>query len=229
MRNWIAAAAVLFAATSADAAQIVLNSNSVVGSTGSLNYAGFSYGAGNIFNAQQGAIKVEQTGDGSHWLNPDRPGPAYITVDLGSAVDNLQFDLFNTHNGQYNNRGTGLFEIWASNDLMADGANGYTLGGTIATIVSGALNAEAQQNSFLSAQHFAATDPSAYRYIQFRAITPISQPFTPWAYGLNEMRVFSEAPGAVPEPATWAMMILGFGGVGASLRSRRSIQRQTYA
>ena len=40
--------------------------------------------------------------------------------------------------------------------------------------------------------------------------------------GLNEV-VFAEgSPGAVPEPATWAMMILGFGGVGALLR-RRSI------
>jgi len=28
-------------------------------------------------------------------------------------------------------------------------------------------------------------------------------------------------PGAIPEPATWAMMILGFGGVGVTLRSRR--------
>lgn len=85
------------------------------------------------------------------------------------------------------------------------------------------LDAEAQQNGVLTAQHFSAIDLSAYRYIQFRAITPISQPFTPWAYGLNEMRVFSEAPvsGAVPEPATWALMILGFGGAGAMLRGRR--------
>ena len=28
-------------------------------------------------------------------------------------------------------------------------------------------------------------------------------------------------PGAVPEPATWAMMLLGFGGMGVSLRRRR--------
>jgi len=28
--------------------------------------------------------------------------------------------------------------------------------------------------------------------------------------------------GAVPEPATWAMLIFGFGGVGATLRRRRS-------
>lgn len=30
--------------------------------------------------------------------------------------------------------------------------------------------------------------------------------------------------GAVPEPATWAMMLLGFGAIGASMRRRRTIQ-----
>lgn len=30
-------------------------------------------------------------------------------------------------------------------------------------------------------------------------------------------------PGGIPEPATWAMMIMGFGGVGAVLRRRRSL------
>jgi hypothetical protein len=30
------------------------------------------------------------------------------------------------------------------------------------------------------------------------------------------------APDALPEPATWAMMLLGFGGIGFQLRRRRS-------
>lgn len=34
----------------------------------------------------------------------------------------------------------------------------------------------------------------------------------------------SGVTGAVPEPATWAMMILGFGLVGAALRQRRGGQ-----
>lgn len=32
---------------------------------------------------------------------------------------------------------------------------------------------------------------------------------------------FDAGPGAVPEPATWAVMVLGFGSVGAALRGRR--------
>lgn len=35
---------------------------------------------------------------------------------------------------------------------------------------------------------------------------------------------FNDVTGAVPEPATWAMMILGFGLVGATLRRRRGAQ-----
>lgn len=38
---------------------------------------------------------------------------------------------------------------------------------------------------------------------------------------LDNFRVSDVATGAVPEPATWALMILGFGGAGAQLRSRR--------
>lgn len=43
--------------------------------------------------------------------------------------------------------------------------------------------------------------------------------------GLNEV-VFAEGVmGAVPEPATWAMMILGFGAAGSVLRRRRMVAR----
>jgi len=40
---------------------------------------------------------------------------------------------------------------------------------------------------------------------------------------------FAGATGAVPEPATWAMMVLGFGAVGASLRRRAPQVRVRYA
>ena len=41
--------------------------------------------------------------------------------------------------------------------------------------------------------------------------------------GLSNARLY-ETGGAVPEPASWALMILGFGGVGAVMRSRRRSQ-----
>ena len=39
----------------------------------------------------------------------------------------------------------------------------------------------------------------------------------------DNFRLGDAVSGAVPEPATWAMMILGFGAAGATLRRRRSI------
>jgi hypothetical protein len=39
--------------------------------------------------------------------------------------------------------------------------------------------------------------------------------------GVQEMAFAEGIAGAVPEPATWAMMILGFGAAGATLRHRR--------
>lgn len=39
-------------------------------------------------------------------------------------------------------------------------------------------------------------------------------------YGIGEAAFFAALPGAVPEPAAWTMMILGFGLIGAFLRRR---------
>jgi len=40
--------------------------------------------------------------------------------------------------------------------------------------------------------------------------------------GYDTLRFVAQAVGAVPEPSSWAMMLLGFGFIGAVLRSRRS-------
>jgi hypothetical protein len=50
--------------------------------------------------------------------------------------------------------------------------------------------------------------------------------FTPTASGFS---VSASGFGAVPEPATWAMMLVGFGLAGAGMRRRRQSVRVTYA
>lgn len=43
--------------------------------------------------------------------------------------------------------------------------------------------------------------------------------------GFTRQVVFSTATAAVPEPATWAMMLLGLGAVGCALRRSRTPPR----
>ena len=39
--------------------------------------------------------------------------------------------------------------------------------------------------------------------------------------GVSNAQIFATGGGAVPEPATWAMMLLGFGGIGMAMRRTR--------
>jgi hypothetical protein len=40
--------------------------------------------------------------------------------------------------------------------------------------------------------------------------------------GASSAVVYNPGPGAVPEPASWAMLLVGFGGVGFAMRRRNS-------
>jgi hypothetical protein len=41
--------------------------------------------------------------------------------------------------------------------------------------------------------------------------------------GVSNAAIYGFGPAAVPEPATWAMMLLGFGAIGVSMRRRRRV------
>jgi hypothetical protein len=47
--------------------------------------------------------------------------------------------------------------------------------------------------------------------------------------GIDNLSLIGAAPGGVPEPAAWALMIVGFGGVGGLLRRRRARRAFTSA
>jgi hypothetical protein len=42
-----------------------------------------------------------------------------------------------------------------------------------------------------------------------------------YVFGADQSTVTAPAPGGVPEPATWALMLVGIGGIGAAMRNRR--------
>jgi len=64
-------------------------------------------------------------------------------------------------------------------------------------------------NSFFN---FKATEGDVFTHISFQTSADV---------GVGQIRLGPLT--AVPEPATWAMMIMGFGGLGALMRRRRSI------
>ncbi|WP_293977301.1 PEPxxWA-CTERM sorting domain-containing protein [Sphingomonas sp.] len=60
---------------------------------------------------------------------------------------------------------------------------------------------------------FGVQSDTAFKRIEFRAPGSAS-------FGFDNV-TYASAAAAVPEPVTWAMMVVGFGAIGASLRGRR--------
>ncbi len=93
------------------------------------------------------------------------------------------------------------------------GTSGYSLGnglfqvsGSYGTVTGGARTLA---QGYLDAMGGWAT-PTGFNYTMMAAINPQT----------NQRQVFLTA-GAVPEPATWAMLIAGFGAIGGLMRKRR--------
>jgi hypothetical protein len=74
-------------------------------------------------------------------------------------------------------------------------------------------------------------DPYALYSVGFTALTTGTFAFQIWADGSdnfgpildNVSLDITPSTAAIPEPTTWALMIVGFGGVGATLRQRRRL------
>ena len=87
--------------------------------------------------------------------------------------------------------------------------------------------------------HFLTQDIQATVVSNFQSYTPFSAGSSDFVAGLNTLSFVvtdtgppsavlvrgltgtANASGAVPEPAAWALMLVGFGGLGAALRARR--------
>ena len=129
---------------------------------------------GNTSEPENGAV--------SYWLGREQTLNEYFTLDLGDAFEIDRIDLFNTHNRQFNDRGTDEFVIFASDAV--DASNQLI---NPAAILSGNLSDVTGQD-VITADSFPLDNPLTTRYLKFEALTSI---YGNNNVGLNEIQVFS--------------------------------------
>lgn len=152
------------------------------------------------------ALKPLHSISAGEWLSNGPIGMARVTFDLGAVFD---------FNGiAFWNEDSSSISAIIGSVPVGGGFSGFGMNDTIDSVGK-------------------AYGPSVFRHqvITSRYVTMDiygcnRAGFTHNGCGLGEVAFRSASieappPGAVPEPATWAMLILGFGVVGATMRSRR--------
>jgi hypothetical protein len=143
----------------------------------------------------------------SYWLGRDGTSNETITIDLGGVYTLSQLDLYNTHNGPYNDRATLDFRVWISaapqtpTDAPGDVFGTLILDGTLLFYPD-----PANPNPVQTFTTFLNTPTG--RYLTFRAdsIPPPHPSFGTTSAGLSELDVHGVA---VPEPATTSLLLAG--------------------
>lgn len=124
----------------------------------------------------------------NYWLGREGKLNEYFTLDLGASVKVQEIRLRNTHNTQYNDRGTAKFQIYGAERVDANKQLIQPL-----LILSGTLpNVRTLDpipaNSFTPLNGLTVTN---LRYLKFVALTAISSANN---VGLNEIEIYAPSP-----------------------------------
>jgi hypothetical protein len=192
--------------------------SSCISDTNNVNLTTAS-GVGNLGLGQSAGVGfVQPIGPGitittteSQGLNIDASGQATI-----SAVDGILNNLtFNLNSGSYVRAEFNLNDI-ANADFFV--------------VITSLLNGVTQQTSQTFNAQMNGSNRFGVEALGGATLTGLTISSTNGFGSLTQLRI---APGvvapAIPEPSTWAMMLLGFGAVGASMRRRRSRQIPQFA
>lgn len=140
---------------------------------------------------------------GNEWFANAGSTSASVTYDLGAI---LGIDAVALWNEDFS--GIGTLNLFSSTD------------GILFAALLGVNPADTLNNADYGPQvfNFGALNT---RFVRFDMSNCPQQPSGYESCAIGEVAFRTAATGAVPEPATWAMMLLGFGGIGFSIRRRR--------
>lgn len=202
LSTFAAASAALMMTLGASAAQAAIISP--VSAIGSSSYPGY---------ADSFAIDTGAGGTLTDWASLRQGAASFLRLDLGAVytlANAIVTDRVTSGGGNGGFVG-GLYDFTTQFSLQ-----GFT-DATFTTAIGGPMVFNhAAPGSPASPADFALTASLGgltTRYVQYQVLTTAGD--NP---GLSDIR-FNTA--GVPEPAAWALMIVGFGGVGAVLRRRR--------
>ena len=172
---------------------------------------GGSYKAENLINGSGLVGDLHDDHYGNMWMTDLSTDQATLTFDLGGLYKLSSIDVWNYNFGE---------EVFAS--TLDRAAKAFTLaistdGVTYTEILAGEF--ARGTGELLGAETFGLS--GAARFVQLNLSGNHQQLPEYYGYsplGLSEVRF---AGSAVPEPATWAMMIAGFGLAGSAIRARR--------
>lgn len=124
---------------------------------------------------------TNDTDETSYWLGNEGANNQYFVIDLGSSQTFNRIDLQNTHNRQYNDRGSNNFTVSVSNSPF----------GPFTPVISSALSRSYINNGTVVYPGTIPHDiydiaPVNARYVRYEAID-----FTGASSGLNELYVYN--------------------------------------
>jgi hypothetical protein len=164
---------------------------------------------------------------------------AQFAIDQGPNAANTDWAANSTGPGSFIDLALGgSFNLTGArivDRVTSGGGNGSFVGGTSDYTTSFSLQGISALGGTLigSAQTFNFATPAApTSYASFThdvTLSPFAAQFVRYTVlatnganpGLSDISFSSGTVGAVPEPATWAMMLIGFGAVGGTARYRR--------
>jgi hypothetical protein len=134
-------------------------------------------------------------------------------IDLTGAADYSNYDLGTTFSSFFGNVSTGTEGDIFENLMALDGDYQQSIDGGSLSNYLPATTDEAGLAAF-----FGQVQPMAWYESVSDANFNVVAEYT----GTATLVSFSGGAGAAPEPAEWALMLLGFGAMGAALRRRRT-------